>query len=139
MIRVVGVSGLDDDAVIAGADVAVRDAHVAARIWVNAISIRRVLRIHDAEPVNADVLTQNRMNVPGWRVLNSQTADQDVLRAVEIDHSWARPAQRSIGRILGRAALDAVLTAEFLGFAVGVPPDAACAIECAVASNSDVL
>src|SRR5699024_10627521 len=56
---------LDRDAVVAYVDVAVADAHVAAGLRVDAVGVRGLGGVVDAEPADGDVLAQRRVHGPG--------------------------------------------------------------------------
>src|SRR5699024_6931733 len=86
-------SGFDGDAIVPDVDVTVADAHIAAGLGVDAIGVRRIRRVLDADVADRDVVTQCRMNGPGRRVAQLQITDGDPVTLVQSDQRRARIRQ----------------------------------------------
>ncbi|MNP03868.1 hypothetical protein D3C76_957660 [compost metagenome] len=73
------------DAVITHIDIAVADADIHTRLWVNAVCIRRIRRIIDRQIINRNIMATDRIHSPAWGVHECQISERDSTAVVEAD------------------------------------------------------
>lgn len=78
-------STLDGDQVISRRDVAILNAHVAARIWINSISVGRVMWSQYSQISDHHIAAINWMDVPKWRILENQIGDNSIRRVHQLE------------------------------------------------------
>lgn len=152
----VGVaSAFNGNAVVAHADVAVRDVHVAARFGVDTVGVGR-FGVDDRHPVDCDVVAKLGVDGPERRVGEFDTADAYVFRFVCLEEGRAeKTALESVFVIIGHFDVWVCLYPHLLvvvkawqvalfvngGDVVqrGVPPFFPLAVEHAPSFNGDVF
>ena len=92
---------LDTDAIIAGIETGVDDESVLARLQVEGIPILSIRRITREYIIYNNILTHQRMDVPGGRVLEDDTLQQDVLATDKTDHDRTEEAMDSLPFLVG--------------------------------------
>ncbi|MNP26548.1 hypothetical protein D3C76_1194080 [compost metagenome] len=78
-------SCLDRNAVITDINIAIANSHIGARLWINAICIRRVGRVQNGNIINSHIVTAYRINGPAWRIDQRDIFKGYPLTAVQAD------------------------------------------------------
>lgn len=66
---------LDSNTIIARVKYAVIDINIRAAVWVKPICIAGIWRRHSGDMLYPDILAENGMNEPEWRVQKCKTSD----------------------------------------------------------------
>src|SRR5690606_15389082 len=102
-------------AVVADVDVAVADADVPRGLGIDAVGVRRIRRVDDADAGDPDVIAEQGVHGPGGGVAQRHARDLDAAALVQTDEGGARQVQRTGAERVpprGAAAVDLAATGD---------------------------
>ena len=77
--------GFENDAIVTGFDVGIRDDHVSAGIGIDAVGVNGVEIVDQVDAADLDPLTVLGMNRPAGSLANGQVLDPDIARVPDFD------------------------------------------------------
>ena len=95
------LTAFDADAIVAGIETGVDDEGVPARLEVEGITILGVRRVTREYIIYNNILTHQRMDVPGRGVLEDDPLQQHVLTADEADHHRTQETMDGLPLLIG--------------------------------------